>query len=63
MPRGLLKHSEFIRRVMGICNAKDTMLKRSDRLLLTPENHHFEGSIHLKKKECTTSRSPGDPIR
>ena len=32
----------------------DTMLRRSDQLLLTAENHHFEGSKHLKAKECET---------
>ena len=36
---------------MGTYNANDTMLQRSDQLLLAPENHHFEGSTHLKAKE------------
>ena len=33
-----------VRRVVGACNANDTMLRRSDQLLLAAENHHFEGN-------------------
>ena len=38
---------------MGTCDEKDTMLQRSNQLLLTPENDHFEGSMLLKAEEGT----------
>ena len=41
---------------MGTCDDNDTMLQRSDQLLLTPENDHFEGSMLLKAKEGTNTR-------
>ena len=47
LPLELLNRSEIIRRVVGHDNANDTMLRRSAQLLLTPENDHFEGSMHL----------------
>ena len=52
----LLNRSRIIRRVVGGTNARGTMLWRSDQLLLTPENDHFEGSMHLKANEGTNAR-------
>ena len=53
----LLYRSEFIRRVVGAYNANGTMLRRSDQLLLTPENGHFEGiTTHLRAKEGPNAR-------
>ena len=48
---GCAKRFEFIRIVMGTYIANDTMLWRSDQLLLTTENDHFEGSMHMEVKE------------
>ena len=48
LPLILLNRSEIIREVLGTCVGNDTMLRQSDQLLLAPENHHFEGSMHLK---------------
>ena len=45
---------------MGTCDDNDTMLQRSDQLLLTPENDQFEGSMHLKAKEGTNTRLGGE---
>ena len=50
IPLELVKCSENCRGVVGTCVANDTMLWRSAQLLLTAENHHFEGSMHLKAK-------------
>ena len=36
---------------MGPYNANGAMLRWSDQLLLTAENHHFEVSMHLKVNE------------
>ena len=33
---------------MGTCDDNDTMLQRSDQLLLTPENDYFEGSMQTE---------------
>ena len=49
LPLELLKHSEIIRTVIGLCNGNDTMLRRSNQLVLVAENDHFEGSIDLKE--------------
>ena len=46
-PLELLNRSENRWGVVGTCNANDTVLRRPDQLLLTPENHHFAGSMHL----------------
>ena len=34
--------------VLGTCIASDTMLQRSDQLLLSLENDHFEGSMQTE---------------
>ena len=47
----LLNRSENDRQVIKTYNANGVMLRRSDQLLLAAENHHFEGSTHLKAKE------------
>jgi len=52
----LLTASENRREVVGTYDANGGMLRRSDQLLLTPENDHFEGSMHLKAKEGTNTR-------
>ena len=41
---------------MGWYDANDTMLRRSNQLVLVAENDHFEGSTHLKAKEGTNTR-------
>ena len=43
--------------------ANDTMLRRSDQLLLAPENHPFEGSIHLNAKECPNAMKEKTPLQ
>ena len=48
--------SEIIGRVVGHANANDTMLRRSVQLLLTPENEHFQGSLHLARRNLKESR-------
>ena len=48
---------------MGTYNVNGTMLRWSDQLLLTAENHHFEGSTHLKAKECETGVEHGGESR
>ena len=48
--QGRLNRSETIRGVVGHDNSNDAMLRRSAQLLLTPENEHFEGSMHLEVK-------------
>ena len=58
VPLELLKRSEILREVVGHDNWKDTMLRRSDQLLLTPEHGHFEGSMHLKAKTVDTDKVP-----
>ena len=37
---------------MGQCVWKGAMLRWSDQLLLVAENHHFEGSTHLRRYKC-----------
>ena len=61
LPPELLKRSEIIRTVVGTCIGNDTMLRRSDQLLLTLENDHFEGSMHLKagRRYCVEILSGG----
>ena len=53
--------------VVGSTTANGTMLRRSDQLLLATENHHFEGSTHLKAKKNHHSDLndffPGRPLR
>ena len=44
----LPRRSEIDRRVIKTYYANGTMLRRSAQLLLTPENHQLEGSMHLK---------------
>ena len=56
LPLILLNGHKNDRGVVGTCIANDTMLRRSDQLLLTPENDHFEGSMLLKAKESIMSR-------
>ena len=56
LPLELLKRSGSIRMVMRTHYANDTMLRRSDQLLLAAENLHFEGSTHLRSKEGTEAR-------
>ena len=43
-PLELLNRYKNRREVVGTCDANDTMSRWSDQLLLTPENHRFEGS-------------------
>ena len=45
----LLKHSENDRQVIGTCDEKDTMLRRSDQLFLAAENDHLEGSMQTEE--------------
>ena len=45
LPLELLNRYKNGWEVMGACNANGTMSQRSDQLLLTPENDHFEGSM------------------
>ena len=52
----LLNRYNNRREVVGTCDEKDTMMQRSNQLLLTPENDHFEGSMLLKAKEGIMSR-------
>ena len=51
LPLELLNRYKNRREVVGTCDEKDTMMRRSNQLLLTPENDHFEGSRHLKVKK------------
>ena len=44
MPLELLNCSRIVREVRKTYTANGTMLRWSDQLLLTAENHHFEGS-------------------
>ena len=44
----LLNRSEIDRGVVETYCANGTMLGRSAQLFVTPENHHFECSVHLK---------------
>ena len=55
LPLELLKCSRIIREVRKTYNANGNMLRRSDQLLLTAENHHFEGSTHLSEGELSNS--------
>ena len=52
----LLNRSEIAREVIKTYYANDITLRRSAELPLTPENHHFEGSMHLNAKECRKTR-------
>ncbi len=45
--------------VVGGCVYDDTMSRRSNQLLLTSENDHFEGSMLLKAKEGIMPRFGG----
>ena len=56
LPLELLKRSGIIREVIKTYYANDTMLRWSVQLRLAVENHHFEGSTHLKSKEGTNAR-------
>ena len=62
-PLELLNRSENRWGVVGTCIANDTMLRRPDQLLLTPENHHFEGSMHLKTKEVLCRDFVGGSVK
>ena len=41
LPLQLLNYSRIVREAGKTYNANDTMLRRSDQLLLATENHHF----------------------
>ena len=48
--------------VVGACVYDDTMSRRSNQLLLTAENDHFEGSMLLKEKEGIMPRFVGGGV-
>ncbi len=53
----LINRSQIIRRVVGHSNCNDTMLRRSEQLILTSQNEHFEGSMHPKAGQTTAYRN------
>ena len=52
----LLNRSEIDGVVIKTYYANGSMLRRSAQLLLTPEDHHFEGSMHLRRRSNVERR-------
>ena len=55
-PPGPFSGLPDVREVVRHGNCNDTMLRRSVQLLLTPENEHFEGSLHQARRNLKEGR-------